>query len=125
MPRRSAAGRAAFPIKAEHPRLQPPEFLDDLERELFREIIESCAPDHFVPSDVPLLVAYVQAVLLARGAIKEAATEKSALTIWDHATKAQNTLATRLRLCPQARAYPKTIGRHQPKNPHLRRPWDD
>jgi hypothetical protein len=87
-------------------------------------LVNACAADHFVKSDMPLLISYVQSTLLSRSAIKKAATDKAALAVWDRATKMQATLATRLRLAPQSRIDPKTVGRNAPK-PWLRRPWED
>jgi len=37
------------------------------------------------------------------------------LALWEKATRMQATLATRLRLSPQARTDPKTIGRQMPQ----------
>jgi hypothetical protein len=124
MPRRSAADLATPRIEAERRRLDPPEHLTDEERSLFVEIVGSCAPSHFVKSDMPLLASFVQATLLSRSAIKNAPTDSAALATWEKATRMQATLATRLRLAPQARTDPKTIARNQPKH-GLRRPWDD
>ena len=84
MPRRSAADLATIRVQAlERPRLNPPEFLDDREQALFRETVQSCSADHFAASDTPLLVSYVQATLMARGAIKDAPADKAALGVWE------------------------------------------
>jgi hypothetical protein len=67
-----------------------------------------------VPGDIPLLASYVQATILARGAVKEAAQDPRSLAVWEKATRMQATLATRLRLSPQSRVDPKVVGRNRP-----------
>ena len=74
---------------------------------LFVELINACSPQHFVQSDLPLLVSYVQATLLARSMARD--PEK--IAVWEKAVRMQATLATRLRLAPQARTDPKSIAR--------------
>ena len=73
-------------------RVQTPDDLTASEAALFKHLVHSCAPDHFVSSDVPLLVSYVQ-------------------------SRMQATLATRLRLSPQARTDPTTLTRRREKTP--------
>ena len=58
-------------VNGDPPRLQPPEHLDTWERRLFVELTEACSPRHFVPSDLPLLTSYVQAILLSRSAVQK------------------------------------------------------
>jgi hypothetical protein len=94
-------------------RLEPPADLTATEAAIFREIIATCSADHFVDSDRHLLVSFVQATLLSRKAAKTLETDATALQIWDKATKMQATLATRLRLAPQARTDPKALARKQ------------
>lgn len=89
------------------PRLNPPADLNDDEWMLFVELINACSPQHFVQSDLPLLVSYVQATLLARSMARD--PEK--IAVWEKAVRMQATLATRLRLAPQARTDPKSIAR--------------
>jgi hypothetical protein len=113
--RKSGDELVAINVNGDPPRLDPPSSLTDPERALFAEIVEACSPKHFVPSDLPLLVSYVQATLLSRQAATNAATGAAMLALWEKATRMQATLATRLRLSPQARTDPKTIGRHMPQ----------
>jgi hypothetical protein len=109
--RRSAANVIA--LEGGRRRLEPPNDLAPNEAALFREIVATCSPDHFVESDRYLLVSFVQSTLLSRKAAKVLHTDASALQVWDRATKMQATLATRLRLAPQARTDPKSIARKQ------------
>ena len=122
MPRRSAADLATPRIATEPRWLEPPKHLTDAERSLFVELVEACAPNHFVKSDLPLLTSYVQATLLSRRAVNTAFDDKDSLAIWERATKMQVSLAAKLRLAPQQRADPKTIARNTPKP--FRAPWD-
>ena len=95
-------------------RLTAPASLNKPEKALFNELVGSCDPRHFVKSDLPLLVSFVQATLLTRQSASKLSTEnpKNA-AVWERAVRVQALLATRLRLAPQARADPKTIARQQ------------
>jgi hypothetical protein len=108
-------------VNGDPPRLNPPPSLTDPERALFAEIVDSCSPKHFVPSDTPILVSFIQSTLLSRQAIKKAATDTGALAVWERATRMQATLATRLRLAPQSRFDAKTSARQQPNR--IKPPW--
>ena len=99
--------------------LQPPAYLNVAERQLFVELIASCDTRHFVPSDLPLLVSFVQATLAARAS----ARDPKQAQLWERAVKLQATLATRLRLAPRSRTDPKTIARQQQSR--IRRPWEE
>jgi len=113
--RKSSDELAVINVNGDPPRLDPPPTLTDPERALFVELVQACSPKHFVPSDLPLVVSYVQATLLSRRAVTSAATAPAMLALWEKATRMQATLATRLRLSPQARTDPKTIGRQMPQ----------
>jgi hypothetical protein len=92
-------------------RVEPPLDLTETEASAFRRLVASCPASHFVPSDMPLIVSYVQATLVSRRAASLLEEDASYITIWEKATRMQATLATRLRLAPQARSDPKTISR--------------
>jgi hypothetical protein len=121
--RRTSGELVGIALQGEPPRLEPPEYLNARERALFVELIEACNARQFAKSDLPLIAAYVQATLLSRQAIKEAATDPAMLALWEKATRAMTTLATKLRLTPLSRSDPKTILRGRP-NPHPR-PWSN
>jgi hypothetical protein len=63
------------------------------------------------------VVAYVQSILLARKAYKQACKDAAALPTWERAAKTMAVLATKLRLCPHSRADAKTIGRRSHYTP--------
>lgn len=106
-------------VEGKPPPLEPPKHLNAAERKLFRELIAVVDTRHFVKSDLPLLTTFVQATLMARFA----AHDPEQIATWERAARVQATLATRLRLAPQARTDPKTIARQQQeyRGP---RPWE-
>ena len=113
----SAAELSIANVGLGHQRLAPPMDLTAPEAKLFRELVAHCAADHFVHSDLPLLVSYVQATILSRRASTAIAKDVAMVGIWEKATRMQATLATRLRLAPQARTDPKTIARRGERSP--------
>jgi hypothetical protein len=113
---RKSASVLAFPaIEAPRPRLNPPQGLTKAERSLFAEIADSA--QHLMPTDAPLLASYVQATIASR----RSARDPSKADHWERATRLQATLATKLRLTPQARCDPKKLGRQEPSGPA---PWE-
>ena len=116
--RRSAATLVAIDLTGKPSRLTPPSSLNDDEQALFSELVGACDAAHFRESDLPLLISYVQSTLISR----RAARDPDSIALWEKATRMQATLATRLRLSPQSRVDPKTIGRQQPQRGPL--PWD-
>ena len=103
--RKSAANLATVQVvDGSRPRLNPPPDLSNAERALFVELIGACNPNHFVESDMPLLVSYIQSTLLSRGAAAGLADDPSKIIIWEKATRMQATLATRA--APPAAAAP-------------------
>jgi hypothetical protein len=74
-------------------------------------LVGACDQAHFRSSDLPLLASYVQASVIARDAARDA----SKIMLWERAVRMQATLATRLRLSPQSRIDPKTLGRQEPQ----------
>ena len=102
MPRQSAA---AFPsVTGAPPRLLPPSDLGPEEREVFCDLVASSEPDAFRPSDLPLLCAYVRAIVLERSSALEAGRDDKAMARWEKSVKAIVSLSMRLRLSPQSRA---------------------
>jgi hypothetical protein len=78
-------------------RVEPPSDLDPNEAAIFRKTVSSCDPSHFVPTDVPLLVLYSQAICISRmavAALKQTA-DKDTINLWDRSTKLVASLATR------------------------------
>jgi hypothetical protein len=101
--RKSAAQLATLSVNGDPPRLKPPADLADDERFLFSEIVTACGPRHFLQSDLPLLVTYVQATLLSRRAVANVGMDAAALALWEKTTRMQATLGaqredTRIRI---------------------------
>lgn len=113
--RKSAASLSVVTPITALPRLKPPADAREAEAELFRTIVSQCAADHFVASDAPLLLAYVQAVLLSRWTFQQIQEGGIGVQVWQQAARTMATLATKLRLCPHSRTDPKTITRHLPR----------
>ena len=80
------------------PRLSPPDDMSSDARQIFVDIVLANAPDHFRPSDMPLLVRYCQAHAWAARA-----TAADDAKVFVSMSKLANSLALRLRLSPQAR----------------------
>jgi len=93
---------------------------------IFTDLIRAVDADHFGEGDIPLLVAYVQAIVMHQDAVKaiqrdgpvRADGKASAwLVLMEKAQRAMVALSMRLRLSPQARreraVAPKRLG------------WDD
>jgi hypothetical protein len=106
------------------PRIAAPPGLRTDEQMLFNELVGACDPRHFVETDIPLLVSYIQSTLLSRRAAANLEADPRLVTVWEKATRMQATLATRLRLAPQARTDPKTIARQQTAVQLGPPPWD-
>jgi len=117
--RKSAASLETPSMTGQSPRLTAPLSLNDGERTLFNKLIGACDSTHFRKSDLPLLTSFIQATLIAEAA----AHDPDKIAVWEKSVKLQATLATRLRLSPQSRIDPKTVGRQQlfPG----RKPWED
>jgi hypothetical protein len=127
---RKSSNVVALGVTSSSPRLTPPATLSKAEKALFDELVASSDPQHFVPSDMPLLVSFVQATLLARSlastAAKPSKPDPTVIGSWEKASRVMAMLATRLRLAPQARNDPKTVGVRQRNAAMLiKPPWAD
>jgi hypothetical protein len=100
------------------PRLTAPSGLNVRERVVFEALIAASDPRHFRRSDVPLLVAYVQSVLLSHKLGRDPRNIKA----WETATRTMVALSTKLRLNPHTRTDPKVIAR-QPQLYPFKPPW--
>jgi phage terminase small subunit len=128
--RKSADNLATPIVDGSPPRLDPPSTLADRERTLFVEIVDACAPTHFHSSDLPLLIRYVEACVLADEAAEHLRNEGAVikgkpspwLTVQEKSVRALVALSLRLRLAPQSRVDPKTLARAQ-SLPFVK-PWE-
>jgi phage terminase small subunit len=118
--RKSAEALSVIPINGKPNRLQPPESLSEAERKVFVDLVTACEPQHFRPADLPLLVRYVEACILADQAAEQLrlgavidGKPSPWVTIQEKAVRAMVALSMRLRLSPQSRIDPKTLGRQQ------------
>jgi hypothetical protein len=97
--------------------LKAPADLDQLERVEFASLISGAPPNHFLPSDVPLIAAYAKAIVAERVAAGELAAayvvdDKPSpwLPVWQAKVRALTTLARMLSLSPGGRVPTKSSG---------------
>jgi hypothetical protein len=111
MPRQSAAS-LQFSGVTRTERLPPPPDLRPSERMIFFDIVNACRADHFQPGDVPLLVAYVRAILAERTASEHLAVHSRVgldnklnawFTVQMMAQKSMLQISRALKLSPIAR----------------------
>jgi phage terminase small subunit len=83
---------------------------------VFVDLVTACEPQHFRPADLPLLVRYVEACVLADQAAEQLrlgavidGKPSPWITIQEKAVRAMVALSMRLRLSPQSRIDPKTL----------------
>jgi len=103
-------------------RLKPPDYLGDLEKQVFRTLVAQCPADQFRKSDTGLLARWAELSVMAEQAACEMTmhgrvTPDGRVSPWlrtyMQATKHLSGLALRLRISPQARANkaPKSLPR--------------
>ena len=92
---KSSAEIVSLKVNGMPPRLTAPSGLNAEERRMFTELVGDCHPRHFVKSDLPLLISFVQSTLLSRHAAKSVKRDPNMLATWHTATRMQATLATR------------------------------
>jgi hypothetical protein len=117
---KSVANLMTLRVDGEPARLQPPRGLSKAEQHQFNDLINATSPKHFAESDLPLLVTYVQATVMARSAIRD----PKKIAVWEKATRVQAVLATKLRLAPQSRSDAKTTARQTPPIRSGPPPWE-
>jgi phage terminase small subunit len=126
--RQSIAELSVVPIESARKRVEPPSDLDPKTEKLFRELVEACHVDHFVKSDIPLIVSYASATLMSHRLFKAAQKNgnEDAIKAWERVCRTQTMLARALRLAPQSRDNPKTVARRFRDNvPSARELWED
>lgn len=140
MPRKSLAALTTAPqVDGRPKRLALPRDLSTEAGRVWREITNSTQPEHFRPSDAPLLRSYCEATAMADRAAAELAASGPVLEgraspwliVQEKSVRAQTALSLRLRLCPSARTDPKSAGRerlpsgHKPWGPKRPIEWDE
>jgi phage terminase small subunit len=109
----SGRHQGAHPPKRPIPAMPaaPPAGLSTEEERIFQELLTAVDPGHFAASDLPLLVAYVQAVAQHDRAVQAIRREGDVvngkaspwIVVQEKAQRAMVALSMRLRLSPQAR----------------------
>ena len=120
MPRQAAAA-SGFAASTAPPLLKPPPDLNALEKETFLDIVLGAPPHHFIPSDLPLVVAYARAIVQEKIAAGELAAayvvdDKPSpwLPVWQASIRAVTTLARMLALSPGGRVPSKSAEPQEP-----------
>jgi hypothetical protein len=120
MPRQAAAA-SGFAASTAQPLLKPPLDLNALEKEAFLDIVLGAPPHHFMPSDLPLVVAYSRAIVQEKIAAGELArayvvNDKPSpwLPVWQASIRAVTTLARMLALSPGGRVPSKSLEVQEP-----------
>lgn len=98
---------------------------------LFREIVASVDSSHWRPADAHLVEQYAQSLLLARQAYQMLAIEGPVVgaranpwnVVLEKAHRSSVALSMRLRLAPQSRIDPKTVGRAS-RTAGVPKPWE-
>ena len=99
-------------------RLKPRTSLPPEVKLIWGELVGAMSPDHFRPSDAPLIEQYCQSIALARGAYAHLTGEGPVvsgranpwLVVLEKAHRSSVALSMRLRLSPQSRLDRKTVG---------------
>ena len=120
MPRKSVAAMALAPVVDGRPeRLRPRAEAPASVQRIFSDLVASVPTEHFRPGDADLIEQLAQSIALARQAYAELeragpVTDGRAspwIVILEKAHRSSVALSARLRLCPQARTDPKSVGR--------------
>ncbi|MGB8106625.1 MAG: P27 family phage terminase small subunit [Pseudolabrys sp.] len=127
--RKSGAGLGILQVDGKPNRLDPPTSLSTAERAIFCDVVAACDRDHFRPSDLPLLVRYVEAAALGDQAAEQLrlgavinGKPSPWITVQEKAVRAMVALSMRLRLSPQSRIDAKTLGRQEVRQGPA--PWE-
>jgi hypothetical protein len=126
MPRKSASANSftvVSSLEKHRRRISTPAHLSVDERLLFEALVNDCVPNQFTESDSPMLVAYVQSILLSRIAFEAAMESPSELPAWEKTARTMATLSSKLRLNPHARTDPTTLSRRLERMKNSERSW--
>jgi hypothetical protein len=125
MPRQAAA--ASGFAASTRAMLKPPGDLNALEKGAFLDIVLGAPPNHFLPSDLPLIAAYAKAIVQERIAGGELAAAYVVdgkpspwLPVWQASIRAVTTLARMLALSPGGRVPSKSPEAHEPTSYYSR-----
>ena len=119
MPRKSAAALAVLRVDGKPSRLVPREGVTKEVGAIFKEIVAQVSASHFKPTDAALIEQYAQAIALGRRSYAALDDEGPVVSgranpwivVLEKAHRSAVALSARLRLSPQHRTDPKTVGR--------------
>src|SRR5262245_29157425 len=121
MPRKSAAALAVVRVDGKPVRLRPRDGAPADVAAVFKQIVATVAVDHFRPADGDLLEQLCQGIVLSRQAFDQLQREGPVVNgkaspwvvVLEKAHRSCVALSARLRLSPQQRVDPKTVGRQK------------
>jgi phage terminase small subunit len=121
MPRKSAAALSVVHADIIPERIKPRVDASARVRAIFGEIVAQVPPNHFRPTDAALVEQYAQAIALGRQAFAALEAEGPVVggraspwvTVLEKMHRSAVALSARLRLTPQSRTDPKTVGRQK------------
>lgn len=127
--RKSAASLAVVPTGLPA-RMDPPEYLSESQKQLWRDVVNTKPVDWFGADSAPLLVEYVRAVdmgnllelQIAAAMAGDGTGMKDLLKMRDTEARRAVTLATKMRLTQQSRYTEKSAATADRKT-GLARPW--
>jgi hypothetical protein len=124
--RKSAEELNLVCIDVQSQRLKPPTELNERETEIFHSVVDSVSPQHFVKSDLPLLVSFCTAYNLSRWHAHELNQgRQDHHKPWLDCTKLCALLSGRLRLAPSTRYDARQAERNSSgTSADAPRPWD-
>ena len=122
--RASTAELSIVPIDSARKPIEPPAELKAKEAEIFRQVVASCEANHFRKSDIPILTAFATATHLSRFYADRIGESEGAFKQWEAASRLQISLATKLRITPQARSHPMTVARMPEPHDAGTAPWE-
>jgi hypothetical protein len=94
-----------YKVRHSPERLAPPAGLTSAEKKIFVELVSSNRAEHFQPSDMALLVAFVHAIAAEQTLARHIATKGNpTLMAWERTCRVMSMLSHRLRLSPQSRS---------------------
>jgi phage terminase small subunit len=101
--------------------LRAPESLSETERAIFAAVVKACEAKHFRQSDLPLLCRFCELTALADQAASELRQHGAVINgraspwivVQEKCVRGLVALSMRLRLSPQSRIDPKSLGCQQ------------
>ena len=109
--RKSFANQSVIALRPDAFVLRPPPGTPEHVAKIFREVVASVPPGHFVAADASIVLAYCEAAHLAHALSRQAARKPVITKYWATAARTQAALSVKLRLNPHSRTRADGTGR--------------